>query len=165
MALSQPDYLRGVYTAKNAIGAPSINSDATFEIEGFEDLLLQAKQFPWPVIGSAGELEVPLPMGGAYWEQQQLKTNQQGPLTFTETVSGMIMRFMSQVVAQGGKFNAKVYEGTPDRFVRGYQLVGCFFVPDVGDRDWENRAQVTQIAGTLFYNFFGKALVGNVTAL
>lgn len=165
MALSSNDYMRGIYTAKAAIGAPSINSDATFEIEGFEDLLLNAKQFPWPVVGSAGEIEVPLPMGGAYWEQQQLKTNQQGPLTFTETVTGAVMRFLAEVAGQGGKFNARVYEGTPDRFVRGYRLVGCFFVPDVGDRDWENRAQVTQIAGTLFYNYFGQPIPGNVPAL
>lgn len=165
MALSSNDYLRGLYTAKNAVGAPSINSDATFVIDGHEGLMMQAKQFPWPVIGSFGEIEVPMPMGGMYWEQQQLKTALQGPLTFTETSTGIVMKFLTDIVAAGGKFNAFVYEGTPDAFVRGYKLRGCFFVPDVPDRDWENRAQVTQIAGTIFANFFGETLSGNVAAL
>ena len=165
MSISSQDALKGFYTAKNAIGAPSINSDATFEIEGHEDLVLNTKQFPWPVIGTFGEIEVVTPMGGMYYKPQQLKTAQQGPITFTETVTGRIMRFMEEILRTGGEFNATVYEGTPDRFVRAYKLKGCFFQPDQPDRDWENRAQITLINGTLFYNFFGDQLAPNATSL
>lgn len=165
MTVSAVKFLQGHYNAKQAVGAPSINSDATFEIEGHEDLMLNTKQFPWPTLGTAGEIEVAAPMGGMHYELQQLKTAQQGPITFTETVTGRVMRFMEEIVASGGKFNATVYEGTPDRFVRGYKLVGCFFVPDQIDRDWENRAQLTLVNGTLFFNFFGGKLPGNTPVL
>lgn len=165
MTISSNDVLRGYYNAKQAVGAPSINSDAWFEIEGHEDLALNTKQFPWPTVGTFGEIEVPSPMGGMYYEGQQLKTAQQGPITFSETVTGRVMRFMNDIVATGGKFNANVYEGTPDRFVRGYKLVGCFFVPDQTDRDWENRSQITLINGTLFFNYFGQTLAPNATTL
>jgi hypothetical protein len=39
------------------------------------------------------------------------------------------------------------------------------FVPDNPDRDWENRAQITQISGTLHFHYFGDKLVGNTTAM
>lgn len=165
MTISSNRVLQGFYNAKQAVGAPSINSDATLEIEGHEDLLLHTKQFPWPTVGSWGEIEAPLPMGSMAYHPQQLKTAQQGPITFSETVTGRIMRFMHEIVAQGGQFNAVAYEGTPDRFVRGYKLQGCFFVPDQADRDWENRSQITLINGTLFFHYFGEQLPGNSPVL
>lgn len=165
MSIATQDYLRALYNSKNAVGAPSINSDATMEIEGFENLLLQTKQFPWPVIGPSGEIEQAGPLGSMSYTPQQLKTAQQGAITFTETVTGSVMAFMSAVVARGGIFNANVYEGTPDRFVRGYRLRGCFFVPDQADRDWENKAQLTLINGTMFFHFFGEQIPGSVPAL
>lgn len=165
MTISANDVLRGLFNAKQAVGTPSINSDAWFEIEGHEDLALNTKQFPWPTVGTSGEIEVPMPMGGMYYEQQQLKTAQQGPITFSETTTGRVMRFMEEIVAKGGKFNATAYEGTPDRFVRAYKLVGCFFQPDQPDRDWENKSQITLINGTLFFNYFGQKIPGNTPAL
>lgn len=165
MTVSSNLVLQGFYNAKQATGAPSINSDATLEIEGHEDLFLNTKQFPWPTVGSAGEIEAPGPLGMNSFEPQQLRIAQQGPITFSETVNGRVMRFMQEVVASGGKFNATAYEGTPDRFVRGYKLVGAFFVPDQPDRDWENRAQIMLFSGTLFYHFFGQTIPGNTTAL
>lgn len=161
MTVSSTQVLQGFYNAGKALGTKSINSDATFEIEGHADLLLNTKQFPWPTIGPSGEIEYPTPMGGTAAMPAQLKTYQQGPMTFTETVAGRVMRFMEDVIATGAVFQATVYEGTPDSFARAYKLQDCFFVPDQPDRDWENRTQLTLINGTLHFHFFGKKLPGN----
>lgn len=161
MTVSSADVLRGFYNSTRAMGAKSISSDAYFLIDGHEDLGLITKQFPWPVLGVAGEIEVPGPLGMASWQPQQLKTNLQGQITFSETVSGRVQRFLDDVVANKGLFNATVYEGTPDTFTRACKIRDCFFQPDLPDRDWENRSQVTLIAGTLFFHFFGEVLPGN----
>lgn len=160
MTISNNTVLKGFHNASRALGSKSINSDAWFEIEGHENLSLLIKQFPWPTIGPQGEIEVVAPNGSLMYEPQQLKTAQQGPITFTETVSGMVMGFMEKIVEGGAKFNGIVYEGTPDSFARAYKLEECFFVPDQPDRDWENRSQLTLINGTLFFHFYGAKLAG-----
>lgn len=161
MTVSSAAVLKGFYTATKALGTKSINSDAWFEIDGHADLALLTKQFPFPTLGSQGEIEVAMPSGGKTWMAQQVNTAQQGPITFTETIAGRVMGFMKAILAAGGEFNATVYEGTPDKFTRAYKLVGCIFVPDASDRDWENRSQLTLINGTLFFNFFGDEIAGN----
>lgn len=163
MTISSAKVLGAFYNAAKAIGTKSINSDAYFEVEGHEHLGLMTKQFPWPTIGSQGEIEVSMPLGGKTWLGQQINTAQQGPLTMTETVGGIVMQFMKAITTNnaGGEFNATVYEGVPDKFTRAYKLRGCIFVPDAVDRDWENRAQLTLINGTLFYNWFGEELTPN----
>ena len=162
MTISAPDTLKGLYKATQALGAKSINSDAWFEVNGRPELSLLIKQFPWPNLGSQGEIEVPMPLGAKSWEMQQIGIAQQGPITITETKAGHAMAFMEWITSQpNGKFDATVYEGTPERFTRGYKLVGCGFVPDATDRDWENRAQLTLINGTLFFHFFGEKLPPN----
>lgn len=160
MTVSNADVLRGFYNATKAMGNKSVNSDAFFVIDGHEDLALVTKQFPWPVLGVAGEIESPGPLGTASWQPQQLKVNNQGQITFTETVTGRVQRFLDEVIATGGTFNATVYEGTPDNFTRACKIRDCFFQPDQPDRDWENRSQVTLINGTLFFHYFGEFETG-----
>ena len=162
MTVSNAQVLQGFYNATKAMGAKSVSSDAYFLIDGHEDLGLITKQFPWPVLGVAGEIETPGPMGAASWQPQQLKVNQQGQITFTETVGGRVQRFLDEVIAAGGTFNATVYEGTPDNFARAVRIRDCFFQPDLPDRDWENRSQVTLIAGTLFFHYFGESETGGI---
>ena len=164
MAVSSAEYLKSFYNTARALGNKSINSDAYFEIEGHEDLALLTKQFPFPTLGSAGEIEIPMPMGAAMWQPQQIKVNQQGQLGFTETAPGHVQKFLEEIIAKGGLFQATVYEGTPDRFYRAYKLRDCFFQPDNPDRDWENRSQVTLINGTLFFHFFAEKIPGNISA-
>lgn len=163
MSVSSASYLKGFYNTARAMGSKSISSDAYFEIEGHEDMGMLTKQFPFATLGSAGEIEIAMPMGAAMWQPQQLKINQQGQLGFTETVKGRIQKFLEDVVAGGGLFEATVYEGTPERFYRAYKLRDCFFQPDNPDRDWENRSQVTLINGTLFFHFFGEKIPSNIT--
>lgn len=167
MTVNATEYLKTQYLTTRAMGDKAVASDATFVIAGQEPLHLLTKQFPYPEITVGGEIEVPTPMGAASWQPQQLKVHQQGQLAFMETVSGHIAKFMEQVV-QGpgfGRFDAIVYEGTPDRFSRGYKLRDCFWVADNPDRDWENRSQILMITGTLFFHFFGEKIAGNVPAL
>ncbi len=165
MSIASQNLLKAFFNGKAAVGAASINSDAALQIEGFESLWLQTKQFPWPVVGPSGEIEQPGPMGSVSVIPAQLKTAQQGAIQFSETSNGAVMAFMENIVARGGVFNATAYEGTPDQFVRAYRLKSCFFVPDQADRDWENKTQVTLISGTLHFHYFGETIPGNVASL
>lgn len=162
MTVSNSDFLKANYNAAKVLGDKSINSDGTLEVEGAEQLLQLTKQFPWPVIGPAGEILFPGPLGTEHAQPQQVKVLQQGPVTFQETSNGAVHRFMQDIVRRGGKFQATAYEGVPEAFYRAYKLVDCFFVPDQPDRDFENRAQGTLITGTLFFHFFGEQLPGNI---
>ena len=165
MTVSTNDILRSMYNVEKAAGRPSINSDATMEIEGYPNLRVLTKQFPWPTVGPAGEIEVPGQLGTISYIPQQAKTGQQGPIAFKETQDGQVMAFMESILLVGGIFNGTVYEGTPDRFVRAYKIRDCFFVPDQPDRDFENRTQIMLLNGTLFFHFYGERIPGNITAL
>jgi hypothetical protein len=161
MTISNANYLKGFHDTTRALGAKVINSDFTFEIEGFEANYLLAKQAPWPELSSAGEIEVPTPLGAAMWEAQQIKTNQQGAITLMETVAGSIDNMLLGIITNGGKFNAKIYEGTPQKFLRAKRITDCFLVMDNADRDFENRSQILLISGTLFFHYYGEVIAGN----
>jgi hypothetical protein len=161
MTVSNAAYLKGFYDATVANGAKIISSDFALEIEGFEATWLLAKQCPWPELSSAGEIEVPTPLGGAMWEAQQLKTNQQGQISLMETVLGSVDNLLLGILANGGKFNAKIYEGTPQKFIRAKRIQDCFLQIDNPDRDWENRSQILQFTGTMFFHYFGEIIPGN----
>lgn len=164
MTVSAAEVLKGMYNTSRTMGDKAINSDATFEIEGHSDLTLLTKQFPWPTLSPTGEIEIPGPLGAGAWQPQQIKVHQQGQMAFMETVQGRIQQFLEDIVSKGGRFDATVYEGTPDRFYRAYKLRDCFFQADNPDRDWENRSQIVLINGTLFFHFFGEKLPGNLIA-
>lgn len=163
MTITNAQILKGVHNAIQAIGNKSINSDAYFEVVGFEEIGLLIKQFPWPVLSIGGEVESAAPGGTATFDPQTLKVNKQGQLTFNETKNGMVRRFLNEVHKRGGKFDAIVYEGvSPARHYGGLKIYRCFLQIDDADRDWENRSQVTTISGTLFYHFYGDEVPGNI---
>lgn len=155
MTVSSSAYLNTLFKSTVALGDKAVSSDATFEIEGHEDITLLIKQFPWPELSVGGEIEVPLPMGSMMFQAQQLKTAQQGQVSIYETVSGHAQNLFENLIAKGGYFDAKVYEGTPDNYTRVAEIKRCFMVLDNPDRDWENRSQVLMISGTLFFHYFG----------
>jgi hypothetical protein len=148
-------YLKGLFNSTKALGDKAISSDATFEIKGFENISLLIKQFPSPTLSPQGEIEVPMPMGSARWQPQQLKINQQGQISLMETQGGHIAQFMENILAQGARFDATIYEGTPAQFSRKCEIVDSFIQLDNPDRDWENRAQIMMVTGTLFFHYFG----------
>lgn len=161
MTISALSYLKGMYGSARAMGDKAVSSDGALEIEGFEGMWLLTKQFPWPVTSSQGEIEIPMPMGSNSAQPQQAKTYHQGQVTFFETTANHVSSMMLDMLKSGGRFNAKVYEGTPESFVRAKPLRDCFLVLDDADRDWENRSQVLTISGTIHYHYFGDDLPGN----
>lgn len=161
MTVSNTQYLKGFYDVTKALGAKIVSSDFTFEIAGFEQNYLLCKQAPWPEVSPEGEIEVSSPLGASYVQPQQIKIRHQGPVTFMETIQGSIDNMMVNLITSGGIFNATVYEGTPQRFLRAKKLVDCFIQLDDPDRDWENRAQILLFSGTLHYHYFGEIIPGN----
>ncbi|MBL8473807.1 MAG: hypothetical protein JNM98_18600 [Rhodocyclaceae bacterium] len=168
MAVSTAAYLNDHYDATAALGAKAISSDFSFEIEGFEGSYLLCKQAPWPELAPAGEIEVPAPLGATYWQPQQVKVALQGQISLFETIAGSVDQMMVDLITRGGTylgggctFNAKIYEGTPTKFLRAKRIVDSFIQMDAPDRDWENRSQVLTFSGTLFYHYFGEIIAGN----
>ena len=165
MAVNTGSYLKSFHDATIAAGDKAINSDFTLEIEGYESVYLLCKQAPWPELSPQGEIEVPTPLGGKSWQAQQVATAQQSQVSFYETTAGAIDKMLVDMLANGGRFNAKVYEGTPDKYLRYKQLQDCFLQLDVVDRDWENRSQPLMFSGTMFYHYFGDVVEGNTDTL
>ncbi|MBK5646834.1 MAG: hypothetical protein I4N51_06805, partial [Acinetobacter sp.] len=100
-------------------------------------------------------------VGGAVWEAQQVKTNQQGAVAFMETVAGDVDQMLVDIIRNGGYFNGKIYEGTPQKHICYKRITDCFIQMDPVDRDWENRSQVLTFAGTMFYHYYGEVVDGN----
>lgn len=163
MTVSTTNILKGHYDATRAAGDKAINSDFAFEIEGFESSWLLVKQAPWPELSVQGEIEVPSPLGGTLWQPQQAKVAMQGPISLFETQAGTADKMLVDLITRGAYFNAKIYEGTPQKYLRVKRIEQCFVQIDSPDRDWENRSQVLTFSGTLFYHYFGDVKAGNST--
>lgn len=162
MAVSNAQILKGNYDVTKSMGDKVVSSDFAFVVEGFEELWMITKQAPWGMLSAAGEIEVPTPMGAAMWQSQQLKVNQQGSITLMETVAGHIDDGLRKILTNSsGSFNATVYEGTPERYIRSQFYEDCFLVLENPDRDWENRSQIMTLTGTLFFHYFGEGDKGN----
>lgn len=157
MTVSNQAYLKEVFDQTMALGDKVVSSDSTFVIDGYEDLSILFKQFPFPVLSSQGEIEVPGPMGTKSWQAQQIASALQGPVTMFETKAGHIQNMIRAINENGGKFDARVYEGTVESHTRSARIKKAFFVLDQPDRDIENRAQLMTISGTIFYHFHGEA--------
>jgi len=163
MTVSNAAYLKGFYDSTVALGAKVVSSDFTFEIEGFEAQYLLCKQAPWPELSPTGEIEISTPLGATMWQPQQLKVAQQGQISMYETVAGHVDQTLIGLITRRGLFNAKIYEGTPQKYLRAKRIIDCFLQMDVPDRDWENRSMPLLFSGTLFYHYFGEVIPGNST--
>jgi hypothetical protein len=161
MAVSKASYLKGLFSKAQALGKKVISSDFCLEIEGFEGTYLLCKQAPWPQISSAGEIELSGPLGMTMYQPQQVKVAQQGQVSFSEVTAGSIDQMLVDLIAQGGTFNCKVYEGVPTKYLRYKPLIECFLQMDNPDRDWENRSQPLLFSGTMFFHYFGEVVEGN----
>lgn len=163
MTVSTASYLKGFYDQTRALNDKVISSDFTFEIEGFESTYLLAKQCPWPTSAPQGEIEVPSVLGSVYYMAQQHKYHHQGQVSLMETRPGDIDQMLVNLLARDSqaRFNAKIYEGTPARYLRYKRIVDCFIQMEDPDRDWENRTQLLILSGTMFYHYFGEVVQGN----
>lgn len=155
MSVSTQDYLSTIFKSSVAMGDKAVNSDAYFEIVGHEDKSLLIKQFPWPVTSVGDAIEIAMPMGMNSAQPSQLKIYQQGGVSIYETVAGHAQDLFEKLIGAGGRFDATVYEGTPENYTRKCRIVKSFMVLDNPDRDWENRGQVLMVSGTLHFHYFG----------
>lgn len=161
MTVSTGSYLKNMHGKVRAMGRKAVNSDFTIEIEGYEHIYLLAKQCPYPTLTSGGEIEIPTPLGAVVFEAQQTKVNLQGAVSFLETVAGDIDQTLVNILKDGGYFNAKIYEGTPEKYIRYKRIEDCFLQIDSADRDWENRSQPLIFNGTMFFHYYGEVVDGN----
>lgn len=155
MTVSNGAYLKQLMGTALALGDKAVSSDAVMVIEGFENLQLLFKQFPWPQLSPQGEINVPLPLGLEMVQPQQVKLAQQGAVTCVETVAGHIRQFQEKILNQGARFNAKIYDGTPEDFNTVLPIFQAFIQFDTPDRDWENRGSLLTLSGTMFYHYVG----------
>jgi len=165
MTLSTDAYLSQALNQLATFGDKSISSDAMFVIDGFENHRLLTKQFPQPILSAGEGIEIPGPMGTVLWQPSQAKINQQGSIQFYETVNGDVETLLTNILARGGRFDATVYEGTMEKFTRGWRITSCFINFENPDRNWEDKQQVLLLAGTLFYHYTGDRVAGNVKSL
>lgn len=163
MAVNTANILKGFHDATKAVGAKVISSDFALEIEGFEAAWLLCKQAPHPVIAPQGEIEIAGPLGMMMYQPQQVRTAFQGPITLTETRAGSVDTLLLNILRSGGTFDGKLYEGTPQKFIRYRRVQDCFLVLDVGDRNWDDRSTVLNLSGTMFGSFYGEIISGNST--
>lgn len=164
MTVSTVDYLKAQYAVSKALGERSLSSDAVLVIADpfFASLSLLMKSFVWPVLSTAGEVEIWLPTGQKAWQQQQLETALQGQVVITETAAGHAYEALNALSRK--RFDATIFEGQPDKFSRAVFIRDAFIKVDPAERDHESRSQVTQFSGTIFYHFFGEIIPGNIAA-
>jgi hypothetical protein len=156
-------YHKSNFSLTKAMGEKLNAGDATFAPIGYGSLYLLIKQFPHPKISGGTEIEVPFAGGGTMYDQSPIKTSFQGQVTFLETAAGTCQQFLKDVLkGPNGKFDARIYEGTPARHLTSYKVVDCFINMDASDRDWENKQQVLMLNGTIFGHFFGDTYPGNI---
>lgn len=162
MTVSTAQYLQSFYDQTRALGQRAVSSDAAIEFEGYEAMWLSIKGFPWPQLSSGGEIEIPTPLGAAMFQPQQIKVHQEGQVQMLETTAGSVSDMLLRMIANGGTFNAKVYEGTPDKYHRFLSIKDAFLVTENPDRDWDNRSQIVTISGRMFFHYFGDVQPGNI---
>jgi hypothetical protein len=163
MTVSAAQFLKKNHDQIQALGDKVISSDGSLEIVGFEGLWSLTKQFPWPTATVAGEIDIPTPLGANMYQPQQFKVAHQGQVSFQEVIAGSIDNMLIDLIQGGGRFNAKVYEGTPGVNLRYKPIYDCFLVIDNPDRDFENRSQVMTISGNMFFHYYGEIVTGNST--
>lgn len=154
MTVSSMAVLSRTFQNTNDIGAKAVQADATLVIDGYEDMVLLFKQFPWPVATVGGVIEYFGPLGQKMGQASQNKTMQEGPVAIYETRTNKAGEFLKQLIADGGEFNGTVYAGRPDDYTRKEDLKKCILVVDTPDRDWENDQQVLILAGTMTFHWF-----------
>lgn len=157
MTVSTEAYMAQMINETLALGDKTLSSDAHFVIDGFENLTVLAKQFPWPVLTPEGEIETPAPMGIKIGQPQQINAFQRSPIAFMETRAGHIEKMIREINEKGGRFNARIYEGTRENPLRTARIFNCWVQMEPIDRDIENRAQIVLWSGTLFYHYTGEA--------
>lgn len=161
MTVSKDRYLKTHYQTAQNLGYKAISSDFAFEIKGYEHLFILTKQCPWPELTPSAEIEVPMPLGATRWQPAQVKPAQQGAISIMETMRADASAVLLSIIADGGTFDATIYEGTPQNYLRKKLIWDCFMQLDNPDRNWDDRTQILTLSGTLFFHYYGEVFEGN----
>ncbi|NDY89703.1 hypothetical protein [Ideonella livida] len=158
MSIVSPELLQQQYALQAAIGTKRNAGTFTLVPEGLEAAYLTFKQLPVPFLSPSGEAaEAATPGGGATYVPTPPETRFTGAVTCTETTSNALRNFLDWAAKQpNGIFNATIYDGTLDAHRGGWKVVGCILKMDTFDADADNRTQVMNVPGTIWYNFFGE---------
>jgi|GEM_PF-741121 len=161
MNISNAAYLRGFYDSSRAMGVKEASSGFSFEIEGFEGNWLLCKQTPWPTFSPAGAIEIPGPLGTTMWQPLESGDIQQGQISMSETAAGQLDQQMVDLMTRNGAtFKAKIYEGTPEKFLCAKRIEGACIELDNPDQDWKNRSQPLIFNGMLTFHYYGEVIPG-----
>lgn len=166
MSVAGIKMLRENYGAVRALGSKAVASDFVFWIPKFPNSYLLIDQAPHAMLASGGEIEVPGPLGTAHWEPQQAQVNKQGTISLVETVDCKIENMLMEMLTSGDQYCFDAYViagGNPTNYRMRWEYKDCFFVPEVTQRDWSDRATLFKVTGTLFFHYFGKVEAGNIT--
>lgn len=166
MALNSANFLKNNFDLRKAMGTYATASDATLVIDGYENYFIFAKAFPDPSSGISGEIEVATPLGDIEYKAQQAKTAFNGSASFYETENRDVQRIFDQIKAQGGYFDAWLYQGTPEHYTNRKRLRACFFAQNAPtQRDFQSNTEVLLLEGDMFGKYFGEIEQGNATTL
>ena len=165
MTVSNAAYLKGFYDDTQALGANIVKSDAMMEIEGFESTTFLIKAFPSPILSPGEPIEYYMPLGVKGTQASQIEIAQSAPITLKETIAFSANKLLIETIIRSplASFNAKIYEGTTEKYLRALRIRDAYIKADIPDRDWESRTEAFMIQGTLYYHFFGEYLEGNST--
>ena len=162
MAVNTADYHQQNFRLVQALGDKINAGEASFAPIGYDGMYLLIKAFPHPSVSGGEPIQAFMPGGGSYYEQAPIDTSFSESITAYETKAGTLKQFLRDVLANGGFFDARIYEGSPDRHTRSYLLRRCFIKLAPSERDWENKASLLQISGTLTGSYFGEEAPGNI---
>jgi hypothetical protein len=161
MTVSKSRYLKTMYSATEAMGYKSVSSDFTLVINGYEEMEFLCSQAPYPDLTVQDAIEVPMPLGISRWQPSQVKVNQEGAITFMETMRGHVSSMLLSIIADGGSFDCTIFEGTSTNYLRKRNLWDCSLKLDNPDRNWDDRTQILKFSGTIYYHYFGEVFEGN----
>jgi len=161
MPVHGPEYHERQFNLVQALGDPLIAADAVLVPSGFEAVHCLIKNFAMPVVSSAGEIEHALPAGGMGYKQQPLRCSFTSAVQIKETSTFAAQTFIRDVINAGGYFDARIYEGTLEKYLRTYRLRSCFLTLEPAERDWENRGMLLYYSGSIFGHYFGETEPGN----
>jgi hypothetical protein len=166
MSVNSEKWLERKFDAIRSRGEMIVASDSMIEFDGFEEISLVAKSFPYPVTTNIGTVDFPGPNGMLMAQPGQTKILHEGQITLMENRAGDVRKFCAKLASAPSWFrlNGRVYEGTKDNHTEFVEFRAAVFTPDDGfERAWEDNTQVVTISGALKYHYFGKTVAGALT--
>lgn len=153
MTVNKHAVLSSTFQNSTDLGRKASTADAVLVIDGYENIQLLVKQFPWPVATPKDAMEYYLPNGQLAKQPQNTKSAFEGPVGIYETSQGTTSEALKKLIENGAVWSGTVYQGRPNDHTQAERIIDSFFVMDTPDRDWENDTAFL-FAGTLHFHWF-----------